>query len=130
MVPCLTVASNTGDVRRRLDILALPSLRALQKGRLDRRQGAGPRRPTIAMTLRPLHGAWWFVESSVPSAVRGAAAQEPTVIRTDFEALRDLPGKSIQGDIRFTRPRAAHPLMVAADIRIANGREAAARSAS
>lgn len=40
--------------------------------------------------------------------------------RTAFEELRNLPGKIIEGDIRFGRPRATHPVLVAENIAIAN----------
>lgn len=40
--------------------------------------------------------------------------------RTQFEALRDLPAKVIRGDIRFARPRATAPLLIAEGIRIDN----------
>jgi hypothetical protein len=33
--------------------------------------------------------------------------------RTEFEALRDLDGKILRGDIRFSRSRATSPLLVA-----------------
>ncbi|MBC7544918.1 MAG: hypothetical protein H7338_19515 [Candidatus Sericytochromatia bacterium] len=42
--------------------------------------------------------------------------------RTEFEALRDLPGKVIRGDIRFTSRRATAPLLVAENLRIDNDR--------
>jgi len=38
----------------------------------------------------------------------------------DFEALRDLPGKIIESDIRFSRKRNLSPLHTAEDIRITN----------
>lgn len=40
--------------------------------------------------------------------------------RTEFEALRDLPGKRIREDIRFSQRRATQPSIVAEDIRIEN----------
>jgi hypothetical protein len=40
--------------------------------------------------------------------------------RTTFEALRDLPGKTISGDIRFVRRAALAPVLVAEGIRIDN----------
>jgi hypothetical protein len=40
--------------------------------------------------------------------------------RTEFEALRDLNGKTIHEDIRFAKSRAMSPLLVAEGIRIAN----------
>jgi hypothetical protein len=40
--------------------------------------------------------------------------------RTTFEALRDLPGKTISGDIRFVRRAALAPVVVAEGIRIDN----------
>jgi len=40
--------------------------------------------------------------------------------RTMFEALRDLPEKSISADIRFARRQALAPLLVAEGIRIEN----------
>lgn len=40
--------------------------------------------------------------------------------RTTFEALRDLPGKVISGDIRFARRAVLAPLLVAEGIRIDN----------
>jgi hypothetical protein len=40
--------------------------------------------------------------------------------RKTFDALRDLPGKRIQGDIRFIASRAIRPLLIAEDIRIQN----------
>lgn len=47
--------------------------------------------------------------------------------RTEFEALRDLSGKTINADIRFVRPKATHPVMVAENIPIANGHSVDAR---
>jgi hypothetical protein len=40
--------------------------------------------------------------------------------RTEFEALRDMTGKRVIGDIRLAQSRATHPLMVAENIRIEN----------
>lgn len=40
--------------------------------------------------------------------------------RTEFETLRDLPGKRIVGDIRFSRRRTTQPNLLAEDIRIEN----------
>jgi hypothetical protein len=40
--------------------------------------------------------------------------------RTEFEALRDLPGKRILGDIRFSRTKALSPLLVAENVPIKN----------
>lgn len=40
--------------------------------------------------------------------------------RTEFERLRDMPGKVIAGDIKFSRKQALAPLLVAEDIAIAN----------
>lgn len=40
--------------------------------------------------------------------------------RTEFEALRDLPDKRIEGDIRFSQRRATQPNLVAEDVRIDN----------
>ncbi|MBI5503454.1 MAG: hypothetical protein HY899_01525 [Deltaproteobacteria bacterium] len=40
--------------------------------------------------------------------------------RTEFEALRDLPGKTIDGDIRLSRREALRPVREASDISIAN----------
>jgi hypothetical protein len=40
--------------------------------------------------------------------------------RTTFEALRDLSGKVISGDIRFARRAVLAPLLVAEGIRIDN----------
>lgn len=40
--------------------------------------------------------------------------------RKTFEALRDLPGKTITGDIRFVRRAALTPVLVAEGIRIDN----------
>lgn len=40
--------------------------------------------------------------------------------RTTFEALRDLPGKTISGDIRFARLKALAPVLVAEGLRIDN----------
>ena len=42
--------------------------------------------------------------------------------RPEFEALRDVPDKVIQEDIRFTRKKNLSPLETAEDIRIENGR--------
>lgn len=41
--------------------------------------------------------------------------------RPSFEALRDLPGKTIHGDIRLARRAALAPLLVAEGIRIEAG---------
>ena len=41
--------------------------------------------------------------------------------RTQFETVRDLPGKRIDQDIRFARRAALAPVVVAEDIRIGNG---------
>lgn len=40
--------------------------------------------------------------------------------RNEFEALRDLPGKVIRGDIKFSRKQALAPLLVAEDLVIDN----------
>lgn len=40
--------------------------------------------------------------------------------RAEFEALRDLPDKVIEEDIRFSRNRNLSPLHTAEDIRIRN----------
>ena len=40
--------------------------------------------------------------------------------RKTFEALRDVPGKLIRGDIRFVASRTIRPLLVAEDVRIQN----------
>ena len=40
--------------------------------------------------------------------------------RRDFEALRDLPGKTIVGDIRLTQKQATQPLITADHISIQN----------
>lgn len=47
--------------------------------------------------------------------------------RTEFEALRDLPGKTIRDDIRFVERRATKPLLVAEDLRIHNDHDVDAR---
>ena len=47
--------------------------------------------------------------------------------RLAFEALRDLPGKTIRGDIRFVRRQATAPLLIAEDIRIENEHSVDAR---
>lgn len=47
--------------------------------------------------------------------------------RTEFEALRDLPGKQIVADIRFVERRPTKPLQVADDIPIDNGHGVDAR---
>lgn len=47
--------------------------------------------------------------------------------RTEFEALRDLAGKVIRGDITFSSGRKAAPLMVAEDLHIENTQEVDAR---
>ena len=39
---------------------------------------------------------------------------------TEFEALRDLPGKVIRGDIRLSKRQATAPSIVAEDIRVEN----------
>ena len=41
--------------------------------------------------------------------------------RAEFEALRDLPDKVIEDDIRFSRKKNLSPLHTAEDIRISNG---------
>ena len=41
--------------------------------------------------------------------------------RAEFEALRDLPDKVIEEDIRFSRKKNLSPLHTAEDIRIKNG---------
>jgi len=46
--------------------------------------------------------------------------------REDFEELRDLPGKLITDDIRFTAKRAASPLLIA-EVAIKNDRNMDAR---
>ena len=43
--------------------------------------------------------------------------------RTDFEGLRDLPGKMINGDIRFSQRQATQPNLVVGGIRIENGED-------
>lgn len=40
--------------------------------------------------------------------------------RSEFEALRDVPDKVIEEDIRFTRKKNLGPLLTAEDIRVAN----------
>lgn len=40
--------------------------------------------------------------------------------RNEFELLRDLPGKVIRGDIKFSRKQALAPLLVAEDLVIEN----------
>jgi hypothetical protein len=42
------------------------------------------------------------------------------MLRTEFEALRDLPGKMIESDIRFVRSKATSPFVIAENIRIVN----------
>ena len=42
--------------------------------------------------------------------------------RHDFEALRGLPGKVIEGDIKLAQKQATHPLLTADRIAIANDR--------
>jgi hypothetical protein len=42
------------------------------------------------------------------------------VNRTEFETLRDIPGKIIRGDIRFSRRQATSPALVADGIVIEN----------
>lgn len=41
--------------------------------------------------------------------------------RAEFEALRDIPDKLIEEDIRFSKKKNLGPLQTAEDIRIANG---------
>lgn len=43
------------------------------------------------------------------------------VDRAEFEALRDIPDKLIEEDIRFSKKKNLGPLQTAEDIRIANG---------
>ena len=40
--------------------------------------------------------------------------------RASFEMLRDLPGKTIEGDIRFIARQAARPLLTTEELRITN----------
>ncbi len=47
--------------------------------------------------------------------------------REQFERLRDLPGKTIRGDIRLVRSRAVSPLLIAEGIRIDNSQGVDAR---
>ncbi|MBI4569176.1 MAG: hypothetical protein HY719_12340 [Planctomycetes bacterium] len=47
--------------------------------------------------------------------------------RTEFEVLRDLPGKVIRGDVSFSKGRKVAPLLVAEDVRIENAHEVDAR---
>ena len=40
--------------------------------------------------------------------------------RRDFEALRDIPGKVIRGDVRLAQKQQTQPALVASDIEIEN----------
>lgn len=42
------------------------------------------------------------------------------MIRAQFEVLRDLPGKMVRGDVKFSRKQALSPLVVAEDLVIEN----------
>ncbi len=76
---------------------------------------------TSIEAVRPAPSGLSPLACLVPEGIQPVIAGGDVVDRAEFEALRDLPGKTINADIRFTRSRATSPLVVADNIQIANG---------